>query len=40
MELDSKIPELAEIMGADFYGVADLTPAHEAISDSTISSQD
>lgn len=31
MELDSKIPELVEIMGADFYGVADLMPAHEAI---------
>ena len=31
MELDSKIRELAEITGADFFGVADLTPAHEAI---------
>ena len=31
LELDSKIRELAERTGADFFGVADLTPAHEAI---------
>ena len=31
MKLDSKIQGLAEITGADFFGVADLVPAHEAI---------
>jgi len=31
MELDRKIRELAEGMGTDFFGVADLSPAYEAI---------
>ena len=31
MTLDSKIHELAHTLGADFYGVADLEPAREAI---------
>ncbi len=31
MELDGRIREYAEAMGADFFGVADLSPAHEAI---------
>ncbi len=31
MDLDAKLQELAEGLGADFYGVADLTPAREAI---------
>ena len=31
MELDSKIRELADTYGADFFGVADLSPAYDAI---------
>ena len=31
MELDTKLKELAEGMGVDFFGISDLSPAHEAI---------
>ena len=31
MELDSRLKEWAEELGASFYGVADLSPAHDAI---------
>lgn len=31
MELDDKVRGLTEDMGADFFGVADMTPAYEAI---------
>jgi epoxyqueuosine reductase QueG len=31
MQLDDRLRKLAEANGADFFGVADLTPAHEAI---------
>jgi epoxyqueuosine reductase QueG len=31
MDLSQRIKELAETWGADFYGVADLSPAHDAI---------
>jgi len=33
MTLDGTIRELAQTMGADFFGVADLSPAHGAILD-------
>ena len=31
MELDGKVKTLAEAMGTDFFGIADLSPAHDAI---------
>jgi epoxyqueuosine reductase QueG len=31
VELNGKLSELAEAMAADFFGVADLSPAHDAI---------
>ena len=31
MDLDSDLPEFARILGADYYGVADLVPAREFI---------
>jgi epoxyqueuosine reductase QueG len=33
MALDNTVKELAETMGADFFGVADLLPAYQAILD-------
>lgn len=33
MEIDAKISSLAESLGADFYGVADLAPARDAIEE-------
>ena len=32
MQLDAKIRAIAEDLGADFFGVADLAPAHDFIS--------
>ena len=31
MQLDNSVTEFARALGADFFGVADLSPAHDAI---------
>ena len=33
MSLDAEVKNMAESLGADFFGVADLTPAKQAILD-------
>jgi epoxyqueuosine reductase len=32
MQLDARIQRIAEDLGADFFGVADLAPAHDFIT--------